>query len=116
MTAVTLACLLPAKNLPDAVPNIPYLDKVAHFVFYLVAMLLSGIAIHQRPVHAVTKRRHMYLALGILFVYGGLIELMQFYLPGARSAEWTDLLANSLGLVTGLASFKRLFHEVKALF
>jgi VanZ family protein len=115
MTVVTLACLLPAKNLPDAVPSIPYLDKIAHFVFYMVAILLAGLALYRRNPQKEYKRKDVYIVMGILFVYGGLIELLQLYLPGGRSAEWTDILANTLGLLTGLASFKRLFHEVKAL-
>jgi VanZ family protein len=115
MTAVTLACLLPAKKLPDAVPFIPHLDKIAHFIFYLVAILLAGLAFYRRNPQKENNRNYLYIFMGILFAYGGLIELLQLYLPGARSAEWTDILANTLGLLTGLASFKRLFHEVKAL-
>jgi len=42
----------------------------------------------------------------VLLVYGGLIEVLQLFVPG-RSAEWGDLLADGIGIVfgIGLAAF-----------
>jgi VanZ family protein len=40
------------------------------------------------------------LALALLG-YGGLIEVVQLFVPG-RSSEWSDLLADSIGIACGL--------------
>jgi VanZ family protein len=40
--------------------------------------------------------------MGLLFGYGGLIEILQMSVPN-RAAEWGDLLADTLGIATGAA-------------
>jgi VanZ family protein len=42
------------------------------------------------------------ILLGLLFGYGGLIEILQMSVPN-RAAEWGDLLADTLGIATGAA-------------
>ena len=42
------------------------------------------------------------LMLGLLFGYGGLIEILQMSVP-SRTAEWADLLADSVGIGAGAA-------------
>jgi VanZ family protein len=44
-----------------------------------------------------TKR---FLLLGLLFGYGGLIEILQMSVP-SRAAEWADLLADTVGIAAG---------------
>jgi len=36
----------------------------------------------------------------MLFAYGGLIEVLQQFVPG-RACEWADLFADSVGIVLG---------------
>ena len=40
------------------------------------------------------------LLLGLLFGYGGLIEILQTAVP-SRAAEWADLLADTVGIAGG---------------
>jgi VanZ family protein len=40
--------------------------------------------------------------MGLLFGYGGLIEILQMSVPN-RAAEWGDLLADTVGIATGAA-------------
>jgi VanZ family protein len=40
------------------------------------------------------------LLLGLLFGYGGLIEILQMSVP-TRAAEWADLLADTVGIAAG---------------
>ena len=40
--------------------------------------------------------------LAVMLAYGGLIEIVQLYVPG-RTGEWADLLADSLGIGIGAA-------------
>ena len=46
------------------------------------------------------SRRVRLLLLFMLFGYGGLIEVLQQFLPG-RACEWGDLFADSVGIVLG---------------
>ncbi len=43
--------------------------------------------------------RHRWLLVGLLG-FGGLIEVVQLFVPG-RSAEWSDLLADAIGVAAG---------------
>jgi VanZ family protein len=46
------------------------------------------------------SRRLRFLLLLMLFGYGGLIEVLQQFVPG-RAREWDDLLADSVGILLG---------------
>jgi VanZ family protein len=65
-------------------------DKLNHFSAFATLTVLAGIGWLQ-PRRA---------ALALL-AYGGLIELLQTQVPG-RSAEWTDLAADGIGILIGL--------------
>lgn len=65
-------------------------DKTNHLLAFVVLAWL-GLKAYPRRVAA---------ALIGLFAYGGLIEILQIFIPN-RSADWTDLVANGLGLLLG---------------
>lgn len=116
MAVVTAACLLPPLDFgEDPGFQIPYADKISHFAFYLIGMLLGGLAARERY----SRRTGPAKPLGVLFAallgYGLLIEGLQAMLPTGRSAEWLDAGANALGLLVALASLKRLFRATKYL-
>ncbi len=56
-------------------------------------------------------RRARLLLLIMLFGYGGLIEVLQLFLPG-RSCEWSDLFADSAGIVLGAIMAAGAVHMV----
>lgn len=47
-----------------------------------------------------SPRRSRLLMLVSLLAYGGAIEIIQLYVPG-RSCEWSDLLADAIGIAGG---------------
>ena len=69
-----------------------HIDKGYHFVAFLVlAVWFGGL-----------YRRDQYWRVGVgLLGFGILIELCQ-RMVGYRSAEWMDLFADAIGIVTGL--------------
>jgi len=72
-------------------PDIPYLDKLLHFLAFFVLMTFLDLST-TRPLEV-----HLGLILCIfLFALG--IEIIQYNLP-YRSAELFDLLADLLGMV-----------------
>ncbi len=73
------------------------------------------LALRERFRDRVTLNTALAITFTTLFLYGGLIELLQGTLPTGRSPQWGDLLANTCGLIVALASLKGAFHEVKSL-
>jgi VanZ family protein len=69
-------------------------DKMMHMLSY-VAMSIWFAAIYER--------RHAWRVGLALLVFSALIEVLQFFMPYGRAAEWGDMAANGIGIVTGLA-------------
>ena len=74
------------------------LDKVAHLLAF-TSLALSGYL-----GFPASRGIRTAVVFGLL-AYGGLIEVLQLFVPG-RSSEWGDLLADGIGIVfgTGLAA------------
>jgi len=75
--------------LPE-LPLLPGTDKAHHLFAY--GVLVFPVALH-RP------RGWLYIAVGFI-AWSGVIELVQPYVN--RYAEWLDLLANSVGVFSGV--------------
>lgn len=88
-TCLLLVLLL---SLMPTVPDMPTTgwDKTNHLLAFA---LLSILGCKAYPGHSAA------VFLGLL-LYGGLIELLQSFTP-YRFAEWADLMADGLGLITG---------------
>lgn len=72
----------------------PINDKVVHFcAYWLMTFWFCGV---------LARRRYPWVAFW-LFLFGAAIEVMQGVMGFGRDADWRDLLANSLGIVTALA-------------
>ena len=70
-------------------------DKLNHLSAF-AAMAFAGFFSFPDSV------RQRVAMLFVLMAYGGLIEIVQLYIPG-RTGEWADLLADSLGIGIGAA-------------
>jgi VanZ family protein len=85
VATVAFASLKPNVDFPDFAES----DKVAHFSAYCaMAFWFAGMTDRSRyPILAV-----------LLILLGGAIELAQGVMGFGRSADWHDLLANSMGI------------------
>lgn len=91
--------------------DLPFTDKIVHFVFHCIAMLLGGTAVRIQFSAAVPfGRPFVFMTVG-LFLYGVAIEGLQGVLPTGRSAELLDVLSNTLGLIVGVLILKLLFKK-----
>jgi VanZ family protein len=79
-------------------PSVTHLDKLAHFGAY--AILGSFLAWGQRRTGVLSPV--WMVAIGI--AYGASDEFHQSFVPG-RSAELGDWIADSLGVIVGVAGF-----------
>lgn len=86
LTAILVLSLMPN---PSSLPSTGW-DKTNHLLGFLV---LGILGLQAYPARTAT-------VLAGVFLYGGLIEILQSFTPD-RYAEATDLLANSLGLIAG---------------
>lgn len=70
------------------------IDKLAHAAFYGVLLLLWVFSLQKYGMQL--KLSYLLLLLICCITYGGLIELYQGTLTN-RTADWVDVLANSIG-------------------
>ena len=68
-------------------------DKLNHVLAFTALALCASLGYP-------ASRRTRQALLGGLLAYGGAIELLQLSVP-SRSAEWSDLLADSIGIGAG---------------
>ncbi|MGL1958081.1 MAG: VanZ family protein [Colwellia sp.] len=87
LIGIATLSLWPAAYLPE----FPGTDKTHHFIAYAVLML---------PVALRKPKYWLLVAIGFI-AFSGIIELIQPYVN--RYGEWLDLLANSLGVLLGIA-------------
>jgi len=64
------------------------------------ALAFASLAFCGHWCLSMARSRWLYLPM-LLIAYGGAIELLQINVPN-RSAEWGDLLADSIGVAIGL--------------
>ena len=69
-------------------------DKVEHFTAYAVLAALPNLQSF--------RCRRIGAAMVFLFLLGAALELGQLFSPG-RTCDWHDLLANTCGILAGLA-------------
>lgn len=92
IAVVVVASLLPAPELPDAPGN----DKLHHFFAYF-ALAAAAVQLYARWASLLGA------GLGLVLMGVGL-EHAQGLLTETRMADYWDALANTLGVVAGLAT------------
>lgn len=89
--AITVSCLLPARNLPQF--GFVIWDKFEHaFSFFVLGFWFGGM---------VSRRDLIYLSLALL-AFGGAIEIAQGLMGLGREADLYDLLADGSGVLVAL--------------
>ena len=81
-----------------ALTNIPFIDKIVHFLMYFG--LMSVIIFENRK--SVTTIPQAFLVALIPFVYGILMEILQTTLTVTRVADLYDVVFNSAGVLASL--------------
>jgi len=84
----------------DKVPmfNIPYLDKIVHFLMY--AGLMTVILFENRKI--LILQRQIFFAALIPFFYRILLEILQVSLTDTRSGSIYDALFNTCGIIAAI--------------
>ena len=92
--SITILAFLPDY---DALPPIvSFSDLLNHTIAFITLFILLRLA---HPALATNY------AIGVLLIYAFWIELVQYFLP-TRFASWSDIGADSVGLVLGFLIVK----------
>jgi VanZ family protein len=94
-------------SLPSYFLKIPLLDKVFHFLEYLVFGFLLTRAVSRRT-QPETRFRLGITVVIVALIWGAIDELHQAFVP-LREASFFDLIADCLGAVVG-----QFFYSIKS--
>ena len=79
--------------------NIPFMDKIVHFVMYF--LMMSVIIIEHRK--SLRSARNMFLFSLIPLSYGILMEILQSTLTLTRTGDFYDALADAAGILVSVS-------------
>lgn len=91
--------------------EIPHFDKLVHFTFYFVAVLLGVMALREKNNSAINLKRALTIIVLSMILFGMLIEVVQYSFTLDRSGDKYDVLANSIGAIGGFLAIKLLFSS-----
>ena len=91
--------------------SMPHVDKVVHFIFYFVLVLLGVKAIQEFFNVKPTLRKVLLYVLFFAIAYGILIECLQYGFTENRHGDILDVLANSIGALVGMFAVKSLVSK-----
>ena len=101
---ISLLTLMPVEKAPETpFLDIPHLDKLVHFgIFGLLSwLMIRGLLKFNEVKDKITP-----IVISLVFptIYGGIIEILQHFIPG-RGPDILDFLANTLGILMGVVTF-----------
>jgi VanZ family protein len=94
--------LIPGKELPEV--DIFQVDKLVHFFFFSVLMILTCYGIYKTVYFKIMRLRPAMIGFAYSLSLGIVIEILQQYVPG-RSFSYADMFANSVGVGIGYLVF-----------
>lgn len=107
---ILLLCSSPKSELPSTtIWDFFSLDKLAHASIFciLVHLLVVGF---KKQYNSFYLRYHAKIwAVAIGITYGIAIELIQMFFSLDRSAEFLDLVANTIGCLSGVVLFRLIY-------
>lgn len=88
--------------MPDGGPEIPHMDKVLHFGYFMGGAFILATWILLRKDRAACLCLRILLPLILFAVIGALDEWHQTFTPGRSGNDPFDWLADLLGALTGI--------------
>ena len=94
---ILVSSVIPGGALPDV--KIDYLDKVVHFLMYIILALLMVRGYFYNFSNNIPPKVILFMLI-LGGGYGILMELVQCYIPG-REASLLDAVSNIAGILAG---------------
>lgn len=102
---ILLLTLIPFGDLDRIKPiEFSLMDKAAHICLFGVHSFLLAGYLKKSSESPALKNRFILTTIGLPFLFGLFIECLQYFIP-ERSFEFFDLIANFIGILTGVVSF-----------
>lgn len=108
MIVITILSLISLGNVGESIP-VPYKDKMVHFTFYFVFVLLWMLFCKNRISSIKIRMIILFSAIG----YGILMEICQGFTKD-RTPDIYDVFANSSGALFGLLISTFILKKSKA--
>lgn len=109
MLVVTTLSLVNTSNIhPKPLFVIPHFDKIIHFSMYFTMAFFLMFEYYLHHKHKIT---HIIQILLIPLFWGAAMEIAQLLLTNYRSADWWDMVANSIGIITAYFAVYTLRHN-----
>lgn len=86
-------------------------DKLAHVALFAVLVITSVVGFRKQVYIRGLRAYPRFWAVSFALVYGGLLEYYQGALFVQRASDPVDFLANSLGVLVGLLSFRVIYGK-----
>jgi VanZ family protein len=98
-------CSMPGK----AIPHISWLELLSFDKFVHAGIFFTEQILLMRALSYLNRTNFTgIIALLFCIIYGGCLELMQYYVFSSRSGDILDFIANSTGAVTGFFLFNKI--------
>lgn len=115
MVFVTLFSLFSFSGDQASNYNIPNLDKVVHFTFYFVMVVLAFFAKTNGDWRGAGNLKSLWFIVLFAIGYGILIEITQHIATVDRHGDFFDALANSIGAIAAMVLLRFLFLRKQSL-
>jgi VanZ family protein len=102
--------IMPGRQI-DSPFVFPHIDKLVHFIMYALQSLFFIVGFYKQNSFFIVKKYPIYIALGVSFIYGIAMELMQHFFIADRYFEWGDIAANGIGCIGGFLLFRLIFGK-----
>jgi len=103
---------LPGNSFPNiSLWRLLSFDKFAHFFVFAVFSFLWGVAFAKQRKNYLLFDKAPLIACGMGIMYGAIIELLQGTLFVNRSADFIDIIANSIGSALGYVIFMTIYKS-----
>lgn len=94
---ITVASLVSVDIVKEVESGIEVSDKLVHGIFYFVNTVLCYCYFKKIDLKRVITKVSLFS-----FIYGIIIELLQYVLPYERSFDLRDIFANLVGVLTAI--------------
>ena len=99
-------CSMPGQYIPSiSLLEMLSFDKWVHASIFFILCSLIFFSLLQKN----KAKQQIYLFFGLAILYGCSLEIMQGTLFSNRSADWNDIIANTVGCIFGLVFYRKLF-------
>lgn len=104
---ITILFFMPTNQLPSV--GLYGVDKIVHIIIFFFLTILWQLVVFKRRGDRLTNRISFWI-LGVILVFGILIEVLQGEVTVSRTGNFYDVLADLLGAVMGVLVFQKVKH------